>query len=332
MTYDRYYFSTLGEEEKKIYKKMYDGLNASKQTITFCLQNQNLQRLREIFQYINFDNPHLFYVDFTEFSYQQNLLSVQVIPSYLYSQDEIKEIKSKIDIVLGKIIAKVDGKTEYEKELNIHDILISNIAYDYVGLEQPRANSVKNNTILGPLFFKSAVCEGIAKVTKLLLNLLNIKCIVAVGNDLKTNQQHAWNIVKVNNENYHLDITWDISSSTDNFLCHDYFNLTTFDIQKDHKLRYKYPLCDKNNANYFAKNKLIANSINDIKRIVKTQIATDRILFKTTIDITQARRICENELRNNNYSGKMTLVINEKQGVVTIHLQKSIVSIFKKLF
>lgn len=53
--------------------------------------------------------------------------------------------------------------------------------YDDVAKDNLLKFHARSNTILGVLFYKTAVCEGIAKTLKFLLNALDIKCIVVKG-------------------------------------------------------------------------------------------------------------------------------------------------------
>lgn len=263
MTYDRYYYSILSPADKQVYKKIYDGIKNFETTITVP---KTTEPLLNIIQFIGRDNPHIFYVDFNQYNYSKNLLGTTVNLTYWYTKQEVDEINEKVHKVLQKMISRVTGATDYEKEKSVHDLLIENVLYDMSALQKLHKHSPRSNSILGVLFYKTAVCEGIAKVTKMLLNLLDIKCIVATG--MAGGELHAWNIVKIDNEAYQLDVTWDINlSSKDNFR-YDYFNLTDQEILIDHNPSIKYPACKSNQSNYFYKSKLVAKNLLDIEKII----------------------------------------------------------------
>ena len=179
---------------------------------------------------INFDNPHLFYVDF-RYGFQSDLFSQTVILKYIYNQAGTVVLTEKVKKVCNKILSKVTGKTEFEKELSLHDILARNVLYDDVAKDNLLKFHARSNTILGVLFYKTAVCEGIAKTFKFLLNALDIKCIVVKGkatDDLSGNVSsdtlHAWNMVKIDGKLYYVDLTWDINISDKDIILHDYFS------------------------------------------------------------------------------------------------------------
>ncbi len=61
---------------------------------------------------INFDNPHLFYVDF-RYGFQSDLFSQTVILKYIYNQAGTVVLTEKVKKVCNKILSKVTGKTEF---------------------------------------------------------------------------------------------------------------------------------------------------------------------------------------------------------------------------
>ena len=263
MTYDRYYYSILSPADKQVYKKIYDGIKNFETAISV---SKTTEPLLNIIQFIGRDNPHIFYVDFSQYNYSQNLLGTTVNLTYWYTKQEADEINEKVHRVLQKMLSRVNGATDYDKEKSVHDLLIENVLYDMSALQNLHKHSPRSNSILGVLFYKTAVCEGIAKVTKMLLNLLDIKCIVATG--MAGGELHAWNIVKIDGKPYHLDVTWDINLSDKKSFRYDYFNLMDKDILLDHSPTVKYPACISNQDNYFIKNRLIAKNVLDIEKII----------------------------------------------------------------
>lgn len=91
---------------------------------------------------------------------------------------------------------------EFEKAEVMHDYLVLNTKYDY-------ANYVNNTipyddyTAYGVLVNHIGVCGGYASAYAVLMNLLGIETDVAMNDD------HAWNLVKLNGNWYHIDTTWD---------------------------------------------------------------------------------------------------------------------------
>lgn len=268
MLYDRYYYSKLSSREKKAYQKIYDAMQNHRPTVTingFCKDY-----IPKLMSAIDLDNPHLFFVDFN-YEFQSDLFSQTIILKYIY--------KKKIKKVCNKILSNVKGQTEFEKESSLHDILVQNVLYDSMAKNNILKFRARSNTILGVLFYKTAVCEGIAKTFKFLLNALDIKCVVIKGkvtdaltDNIRSDILHAWNMVKIDGEPYYVDLTWDINLSQNNTIRHDYLNLTDRDMSIDHMIDLTFPKCIDNKANYYYKNDLIVRQKSDLLRIISDEI------------------------------------------------------------
>lgn len=199
MLYDRYYYSKLDSREKKAYKKIYNAMQNHQPTVTingFCQED-----IPKLMSAIDLDNPHLFFVDF-HYELQFDLFSQTIILKYIYNKADTAALTEKIKNVCNKILSNVKDQTEFEKELSLHNILAQNVLYDKMAKNNILKFHARSNTILGVLFYKTAVCEGIAKTFKFLLNALDIKCIVIEGKALDSltgsvsDTFHAWNMEK----------------------------------------------------------------------------------------------------------------------------------------
>ena len=276
MIYDRYYYSKLNNREKKAYKKIYAAMQNHESSVTI---NGFIETdIPKLISAINFDNPHLFFVDF-HYELQSDLFSQTVILKYIYNKADTVILTEKVKKVCNKILSKVTGKTEFEKELSLHDILARNVLYDDVAKDNLLKFHARSNTVLGVLFYKTAVCEGIAKTFKFLLNALDLKCVVVKGKAadelsgiVSTDIFHAWNMVKIDDKPYYVDLTWDINLSDKDIIRHDYFNLTDTDIAIDHSIDKSLPSCKAHDDNYFYKNGLIITRRSDLRRIVADKI------------------------------------------------------------
>ena len=88
-----------------------------------------------------------------------------------------------------------------------------------------------SHEIIGPLGQGVGVCEGIAKAVKVLLDALEVWCVIAIcGNNPEKGikYRHTWNIVKIGGTYYHLDATFDNTLGKDretSEIRYDYFNL-----------------------------------------------------------------------------------------------------------
>lgn len=132
------------------------------------------------------------------------------------------ELFDKYCDILGTCTSK--SYTDYENELAIHDYLVSNIEY---GGQEEGAFTAYDALIKG-----KAVCSGYEESFKTLLDMLGIEnmAITGTGND----EPHGWNLVKLDGEWYHVDVTWDDPVDNDGTISHKYFNVTDADMAMDH--------------------------------------------------------------------------------------------------
>ena len=128
-----------------------------------------------------------------------------------------------------------------------------------------------------------AVCEGYARAMQYLLQKCGIECAETVGYIRKESgekgEPHAWNILKIDGDYYHLDTTWDDSSNTvqtvkSNDLGFDYFCITTDEILRTRDTSLcpvAVPACNATRGNYFTHNDLVLESydLNRIKAIAQ---------------------------------------------------------------
>ncbi len=246
MQYDRYYYSVLNKQEKEVYKLIYQGIENLDKSIKIPTKFCAGVDFRDIIQKIILDNPHIFYVNRNGYQITSSPFFCAVNFKYLYNAKEIAELRIKINNAVNAMLKRVKGTTDYEKEKAVHDLICNNVSYTYNAVNNMQKYSSVSNTILGVLFYKTAVCEGIDATVKLLLNMLDIKCIVALGH--LQNEWHAWNIVKIDGRNYHLDVTNDLSEGR-GAISYTYFNLTDSEILKTHTFLWKYPACNNTVSN-----------------------------------------------------------------------------------
>ena len=182
-----------------------------------------------------------------------------------------------LDIAQSTIVQIISpNMSDYEKELAIHDYIVTTTSYDYDRLHNDTIPD-SSYTAAGVLINKVAVCEGYSEATKLLLNLIGIECEIVTG--LATNNTpHAWNIVKIDGEWYMLDTTYDDPVIFNNgkrieTLSYDYFNVTSATLKKDHSWDSSmWPNASGTKYNYFIASNKIVNNYSEFKAYVISQI------------------------------------------------------------
>lgn len=129
-----------------------------------------------------------------------------------------------------------------EKILKIHDYLVENVSYD--------ANLDYMYNAYGVMFDHKAICSGYAEAFKTLVDMLGVECITITG--MGNGDNHMWNMIKLDNEWYHVDVTWDDPvGNKKNVTYHTYFNVTDEFMEKDHTWdKDKYPKAEGTKYSY----------------------------------------------------------------------------------
>lgn len=112
--------------------------------------------------------------------------------------------------------------SDYEKALWFHDWLIFNADYD---------ESMLIHEPGGVLCRASGVCESYALAYQMLLDAAGIPVLYMTG--YAGGESHAWNLVKLDNEWYHIDCTWDDPKGGGNE-GYGYFGLSDDLMRRDH--------------------------------------------------------------------------------------------------
>ena len=182
------------------------------------------------------DHPEAFWV-MSSYDIQNNFHDGNYLVLYSkYSYDEINAAFDEINAATENILAQIPDKAdELQREIIIHDALVDEISYDLEAAASDDSTADAFN-IYGALVNKKAVCSGYAYAAKMLLNRVGIECRTVVG--MSKNSGHMWNQVKINDNWYHLDITWDDPPPEKevNYSRYNYFNLTDDMVQINHKI------------------------------------------------------------------------------------------------
>lgn len=147
------------------------------------------------------------------------------------AQAALSELNTKIDQVIEENIT--DGMTDLQKLLKLHDYIVLNTVYDTKGSLPDRDNGASAYDIL---VCGNGVCEGYAQAYNMLLDRVGIESIMVTSYDMN----HAWNLVNLEGEWYHVDTTWDDPvPDAPGQVNHKYFLLSDETIKTTNELRVK---------------------------------------------------------------------------------------------
>jgi len=174
--------------------------------------------------------------------------------NYYTTAEQEKQLTSAVTSALASL--NLNGKTEAEKVVAIHNYICDHVDYDYDGLSDS-SNTVKY-TAYGALCNGKAVCNGYAVLFYRMCKEagLSVRIISGTANG----GSHAWNIVKVGDVYYAVDSTWD---GQDAQTLDQYLLKSEKDFSADHTRSAEYTTEEFNDAYPMALNSYYEKTFND---------------------------------------------------------------------
>ena len=256
---EAYYYSKMNKVSQSVYHAMKTGILAI--APSFPVPRLEGSELQDIFFQLRLDCPDIFYAVGFRYRYYKDAGNVEILPEYLFDKKKIIDHRKAMQARISKLIRPVSDKSEWDKEVYIHDFICSSVHYDK--LKKPYSHE-----IIGPLGQGVGVCEGMAKTVKILCDALGIWCIIVISEanpDKGIKYRHAWNIVRIGGTCYHLDATFDNNLSSESMVRYDYFNLSDKQLFRDHEPAiHELPRCGSSEHFYYKEKKVSFTKMEDV--------------------------------------------------------------------
>ncbi len=168
-----------------------------------------------------------------------NFGRVNIEIQHIYQSSDIAELQAKVDEIYNEIMQ--DDMTDSDKVKAAHDYIINRTVYD-----EERSNEIKSgvgsdrihtsNTAYGPLFIGKAICGGYTDAMALFLDKIGLP------NFKIASENHIWNVVYIDGQWKHLDLTWDdpVVDTGENILTYNYFLISTDDLKKKNEAQHQF--------------------------------------------------------------------------------------------
>ncbi len=253
----KYAYEHLTDEGKTLYVELLTIIEHRAEDVVVSTLDE--ETLDVVCSFVLADHPEIFYMDgytYTRYTIGGELKKLSFTGNYIYGADEVLTRQGKIDAYAANCIAGMptDGD-DYSKVKYIYDYLVTNTDYD--------SSAPDNQNICSVFLYGKSVCQGYAKATQYLLNLVGIPTTLVTG---KVNGVgHAWNLVYADGEYTYVDTTWGDSSyqrieSGDTaqkmpLINYTYLCCTTQDISKTHVIAETLPMpdCTSMRNNYYVR-------------------------------------------------------------------------------
>lgn len=177
-------------------------------------------------------------------------------------------ILDKASQVYSEVIS--DDMSNFEKELALHDYLISNCTYDSGALRAIPEPSENSDNPYGALVNGQAICKGYTTTFSLFMGMAEIPCIIIHSEDTD-GDEHAWNAVQLDGDWYYVDSTWDdpVPDFDGRLVEHTYFNVSKEFMLERHVLSDADPDTASEKYSYFNQQAVEINSLDELRGVIE---------------------------------------------------------------
>lgn len=193
------YYAMLQPTMQQLYRQIY--ANAIDFNVTFTpIVAASVRQVKNVFEAVTNDHPELFWLEMGySCKYLQSGSCVEITLNYNEAYDSFNAAKRQFDQAAEAILAgaRTQG-SDLEKERYVHDALMQITSYNL--------QAKMNQSAYSALVNGESVCAGYARAFQYIMQQLGIPCYYCTGT---AGEDHAWNIVKLGNTYYNVDVTWD---------------------------------------------------------------------------------------------------------------------------
>lgn len=249
--------AALAQEESRAealtyaYDCLAEGLLAAQEEISIHSDDRliTVAELETVMTAVLSDHPEIFWMGST-YSYSWDGTYVfAVLPQYVFTGEALESAKAEVEQAVQTLTAGLEGKSDYEISLLLHDRLIAHVTYEF---------AEHNQTLYGALVDREAVCNGYAAAYQYLLGRMGIPAWKVDGASIDPNSgntvSHAWDLVCLDGAWYYTDPTWDDQAEAGHPF-YEYLNITTAQMREQHALSAFFaanvPECTATAANYY---------------------------------------------------------------------------------
>lgn len=218
---------------KDIEKIIQEAMGNRQNTVVIKYKGSTYQLLDVITEYISKTIENDEYLNYSyrsvNMAYKAYGTDITITLKFTYyeSAAEMKYVDQQVKAILSKIIRP--EMNSHEKVKAVHDYLVLNLGYD---------TSLLSNSPYTALTEGKTACNGYAMLAYKMLKELGFEVRLISGiasSQAYKTQNHAWNLVKLDDKWFHLDVTWDdpVPDKAGRIL-YDYYLLTDKEILKNH--------------------------------------------------------------------------------------------------
>lgn len=206
------------------YKAMYEAVADGDDYVDLTQYKITTDDIIKIYGDLYQTSPEFFYLD-KQIKYYFNDLGLihyvtRLYFSYTMNADERKAAVKRYDEEISYIVSQIDvGMTNVEKALWVHDYFAASYEYD---------NDETVYDAYGLFTERKGVCQAYSLAYAAVMREIGIECYMVISPEMN----HSWNIVKLDDEWYHVDLVFDDPTpDRTGRVLHDYFLLNDEEIK-----------------------------------------------------------------------------------------------------
>lgn len=201
-----------------LYDSIYQDLIDCKESIDVEKYDLYEEDVMWVFSAVVNNNPDLFYIgdQFGYGAYSSGKV-VYIVPQYKYSGSSLATARADYNARLDTIAARFDYLSDVEAVVAVNDYLATHYEYDSYGLSFGIDYAIRDAYTM--LLEKRGVCQAYALLFTAIMDRLDINSTSVVSVPMN----HQWNLVELDGEWYHIDVTWDDPTGVPSgYTYHDY--------------------------------------------------------------------------------------------------------------
>lgn len=251
VSYDRYAYQQLNDDTRVVYDQIYECITAYKDVISISTTDVNV--LKNAYDAMIADYGNLFWISgykYNTYKSGEEFVGIEFEPKYTMNQDQRDVYQVSVDACVDKWLAGIsEDASDYEKALYVFETLIEKVDYN--------TDSIENQNILSVFLYQSTVCQGYADAAWYMLDKLGINSTIISGE--ANGENHAWNLVYLDNAYYYMDVTWgnskylNLDNSTQKRVNYAYLAMTSEELSQTHTINEPFdaPECLSTADNYY---------------------------------------------------------------------------------
>ena len=206
----RYPYQQLNTKEQQLYTALYDGISAHQGTIVLPGVYRE-EEYKKVYLLLMMQEPQFFYVD-TQYMLAEHMAETNIC--YRYDAETAAKMTKELDAAADRILEQVSyTQTEWQKLRTIHDGIAAGCTYEI---------GARSDDAYGCLVDGIAQCEGYAKAFLYVTRRAELETMCVTGKS-ERGVLHVWNMVQIDGNYYHVDVTWDDDPQYAGEVSHRYF-------------------------------------------------------------------------------------------------------------